>query len=90
MKMIIFFITKGFPNTGTCILKHGPYSSFGIDGYHSGQLKPGLTQNVPVFGTEEALVEPMLLALEPTIPFPALSAKKSKGENKERGLLTIE
>lgn len=53
-------------------------------------LKPYLTQNVPVFGTEEALVEPMLLALEPTIPFPALSAKKSKGQNKERGLHTIE
>lgn len=31
---------------------------------------------IPVFGTEEALVEPMLLALDPIVPFPAVSAKK--------------
>ncbi len=33
-------------------------------------------QVLPVFGTEEALVEPMLLALDTTVPFLAVSAKK--------------
>lgn len=32
--------------------------------------------NLPVFGTEEALVEPMLLALDTTEPFLTVSAKK--------------
>lgn len=31
---------------------------------------------LPVFGTEEALVDPMLLALDTTLPLRALSAKK--------------
>lgn len=36
-----------------------------------------MTKNtVPVFGTDEALVDPMLLALETTVPFLAVSAKK--------------
>lgn len=33
----------------------------------------------PVLGTEEALVDPILLALETTDPLRALSAKKSDG-----------
>lgn len=31
---------------------------------------------IPVFGTEEALVDPMLLALDTKLPLRALSAKK--------------
>lgn len=33
---------------------------------------------LPVFGTEEALVEPMLLARDTTVPLRALSAKKPR------------
>lgn len=36
---------------------------------------------LPVFGTEEALVEPMLLALDTTVPFPAVSPKKPTEED---------
>ncbi len=32
--------------------------------------------SLPVFGTEEALVDPMLLALDTKLPLRALSAKK--------------
>lgn len=37
---------------------------------------PCVTNIIPVFGTEEALVEPMLLALDTTESFLAVSAKK--------------
>lgn len=37
---------------------------------------PSITNIIPVFGTEEALVEPMLLALDTTVPFLAPSVKK--------------
>lgn len=37
---------------------------------------PVLQNIIPVFGTEEALVEPMLLALDTTEPFLTVSAKK--------------
>lgn len=39
-------------------------------------LTPSFTNTIPVFGTEDALVEPMLLALDSTVPFLAVSAKK--------------
>lgn len=37
---------------------------------------PSVSDTIPVFGTEEALVEPMLLALDTTVPVLAVSAKK--------------
>lgn len=36
---------------------------------------------VPVFGTEEALVEPILLALDTMLPFLEVSAKKPRKQN---------
>lgn len=37
-----------------------------------------LAVSPPVFGTEEALVDPMLLALDTKLPLRALSAKKPR------------
>lgn len=40
----------------------------------------------PVFGTEEALVDPMLLALDTKLPLQAFSAKKPKDMEIEIGV----
>lgn len=39
-------------------------------------------ERTPVFGTEEALVEPMLLALDTIVPFLVVSAKKTIKEKR--------
>lgn len=44
---------------------------------------PGVPTIIPVFGTEEALVEPMLLARDTTEPFLVVSAKKPTEHHKK-------
>ncbi len=49
----------------------------------SAMSEPFCYRIIPVFGTEEALVEPMLLALDTTEPFLAVSAKKPIEQDSE-------
>lgn len=57
--------------------KHPPSKCSTNSLKHASNVRfPSVTTIIPVFGTEEALVEPMLFALDTTVPFLAVSAKK--------------